>query len=104
MKAVYLKFFFDDKDQSQEQSNLPLPAHKDQDSEAEFFEDLMKDDLIQQNNKESEIYKVEVELEREIGKLADILSKPKFIKEIKNKKFWAEYIDVMPRLAALGSF
>ena len=81
---------------------LPSSTNDQRDSEALFFKQLMNDGVIQKKNKEPEIYKIEVELEKEILKLADILAQAEKLKDITNRKFWNKYMDEMPRLARLA--
>lgn len=104
LKRVYLKFFYDNSENEPEKNtvNLPSPRNDNTDNEALFFKQLMKDGATQQKNKEPEVYKIEVELEKEAFKLADILSQVDKFKDITNMKFWNHYMDQMPRLARLA--
>lgn len=104
LKTVYLKLFYDQKDSEEDNTILSLPSNSESDGEGQFFNDLMKDDDFEQNNKESEMIKIELELEREVIKLAELLSKHDKISKINsNKKFWQKNIDEMPRLTRLAT-
>lgn len=104
LKTVYLKFFYDETENNRDEVvlRLPLSTNDQRDSEALFFKQLMNDGAIQKKNKEPEIYKIEVELEKEILILADILAQAEKLKDITNRTFWNEYMDEMPRLARLA--
>ena len=86
MKTVYLKLFYDQKDSEEDNKILSLPSNSESDGEGQFFNDLMKDDDFEQNNKESEMIKIELELEREVIKLAELLSKHDKISKINSNK------------------
>ncbi len=62
----------------------------------------MRDGAMKKKNIEPEIYKIEVELEREILKLADILNRTEILIKITNMAFWNQYMDEIPRLARLA--
>ena len=69
LKSVYLKIFYDSNDLEEDRTILSLPSNSESDGEGQFFNDLMEDDDVEQSNKESEMIKIELELEREVLKL-----------------------------------
>lgn len=104
LRLVYFKFLYEEKLQDAEEVNSPSSSGSETDDDGYFLDELMKDDegLIDKN-KEPEKYKIELELEREIKFLTDILSKPEALKGIKsNIVFWSKYKNEMPRLSRLA--
>lgn len=64
LKTVYLKLFYDQKDSEEDNTILSLPSNSESDGEGQFFA---------QNNKKSEMIKIDLELEREVIKLEIII-------------------------------
>lgn len=103
LKSVYLKYFFNEEESKDTEENLALSDEENSDNEAIYFDDLLRDNDEEKQNKEPEKFKIEIELEKEIVKLAEILNKTEFLKTVKsNKSFWNKYMNEMPRLAKLA--
>ncbi|RNA14210.1 hypothetical protein BpHYR1_004306 [Brachionus plicatilis] len=97
VKRAYDKELFNEEN---EDLTCPLSLKKT-DNEAMFFDELMRDGAMKKKNIELENYKIEVELDREILKLADILNRTEILVKTTNMAFWNQYMDEMPILARL---
>ena len=104
LSSDYFKFLYEEKLDEAEEVNLSLSSEGASDDDGNFLDELLRDDegLIKKN-KEPEKFKIEVELEKEIKILTDILSKPDALRGIKsNIVFWSKYKTQMPRLSRLA--